>query len=173
MKMTIESCKNKPGFSNNHQVSDILMYVLVSKHQALCGIESGNVLRTLDCFVKNLRIYLILLKSIVKTHLFKMGTFEETIIKLRKEKTFPLRTVAAFPDTDQAIGRKIECTQRSATHLQEVKLTKFLKIRESELLFSWLTGKLVYELVTKQLAVKELHPAEDKIKYQRSKFERS
>ena len=81
----------------------------------------------------------------------------------------PLRTVAAFLDIDQAILSKIERGQRNATREQVVKLAEYFKIKESDLLVSWLSDKLVYEVADEQVALKALQVAEEKVKYQKSK----
>ncbi len=98
-----------------------------------------------------------------------MDNLGETIRKLREEKELPLRTVAAFLDIDQAILSKIERGQRNATREQVVKLAEYYKIKESDLLVSWLSDKLVYEVADEQLALKALQVAEEKVKYNRIK----
>jgi transcriptional regulator with XRE-family HTH domain len=75
-----------------------------------------------------------------------MHRLGETIRKLREDKKLPLRTVAAFLDIDQAILGKIERGQCNANRNNVVKLAEFFKIEENDLLVSWLSGKLVYEL---------------------------
>lgn len=98
-----------------------------------------------------------------------MDNLGETIRNLREEKELPLRTVAAFLDIDQAILSKIERGQRNATREQVVKLAEYFKIKESDLLVSWLSDKLVYEVADEQVALKALQVAEEKVKYQKSK----
>ena len=83
-----------------------------------------------------------------------MDNLGETIRKLREEKELPLRTVAAFLDIDQAILSKIERGQRNATREQVVKLAEYFKIKESDLLVSWLSDKLVYEVADEQVSKK-------------------
>ena len=108
-----------------------------------------------------------------KTNLFKiysersrnMDNLGETIRKLREEKELPLRTVAAFLDIDQAILSKIERGQRNASRELIVKLAAFFNVNESELLVSWLSDKLVYEVADEEVALKALQLAEEKIKY--------
>ena len=46
---------------------------------------------------------------------------------------------------------------------------KYFKIKESDLLVSWLSDKLVYEVADEQVALKALQVAEEKVKYQKSK----
>ncbi len=98
-----------------------------------------------------------------------MDSLGETIRKLRVEKELPLRTVAAFLDIDQAILSKIERGQRNANRVQVVKLAEFFKIKENDLLVSWLSDKLVYEVANEDLALKALQVAEEKVKYQKKK----
>ena len=54
-----------------------------------------------------------------------MDTIGILIRKLRLEKGYPLRKVAAFLDIDQAILSKMERGQRRISKEQVVKLAKF------------------------------------------------
>lgn len=101
----------------------------------------------------------------VKILLVNMNNFGETIRQLRVEKELPLRTVAAYLNIDQAILSKIERGQRNANRKQVVKLAKYFKIKESDLLVSWLSDKLVHELADEKLALDALKIAEEKIGY--------
>ena len=94
-----------------------------------------------------------------------MDSLGETIRKLRIEKELPLLTVAAYLDIDQAILSKIERGQRNANREQVVKLAKFFEIKESDLLVSWLSDKLVYEVADEDVALKALQVAEEKVSY--------
>jgi transcriptional regulator with XRE-family HTH domain len=112
---------------------------------------------------------LIFLTQLVKILLFKMHSLGETIRKLREDKELPLRTVAAYLDIDQAILSKIERGQRNATREQVVKIAEYYKIKESDLLVSWLSDKLVYEVANEDVALKALQVAEEKVKYNLTK----
>ena len=94
-----------------------------------------------------------------------MESFGEVIKKMRIERQLPLRTVAAFLDIDQAILSKIERGQRMATRKQVVKLAEYFNINESELMVSWLSDKLVYEVKDEDMALKALQVAEEKVEY--------
>ncbi|MCB9363799.1 MAG: helix-turn-helix transcriptional regulator [Flavobacteriales bacterium] len=94
-----------------------------------------------------------------------MKSLGETIRELREHQELPLRTVAAFLDIDQAILSKIERGQRNASREQIVKLAQFFKVKENDLLVSWLSDKLVYEVADEDVALKALHEAEEKVKY--------
>lgn len=94
-----------------------------------------------------------------------MDNLGEIIRKLREEKALPLRTVAAYLDIDQAILSKIERAKRNATREQIVKLANYYEVKESDLLVSWLSDKLVYAIADETLALKALQVAEEKIAY--------
>lgn len=94
-----------------------------------------------------------------------MDSFGETIRKLREVKELPLRTVAAFLDIDQAILSKIERGQRNANRKQVIKLAEFFKVKENDLLVSWLSDKLVFEVADEDVALKALQVAEEKVVY--------
>jgi len=84
---------------------------------------------------------------------------------LREDKKLPLRTVAAFLDIDQAILSKIENGKRKANRKQVVALAQYFNINENELLISWLSDKLIYEIKDEQIAFEALTVAEEKMKY--------
>ena len=107
----------------------------------------------------------VFLTQLVKTFLFKMDHLGAIIRKLREDKELPLRTVAAYLDIDQAILSKIERGQRKASRGQVVKLAKYFKIKESDLLVSWLSDKLLDEVKGETFAIKALQVAEEKISY--------
>lgn len=94
-----------------------------------------------------------------------MNSLGNNIKKLRKEKELPLRIIAAFLDIDQAILSKIERGQRKPTREQVVKLAKYFKVNENDLLVAWLSDKLVYELEDEEVALKALQVAEEKVVY--------
>ena len=99
----------------------------------------------------------------------KMESLGETIKKLREQKELPLRTVVAFLDIDQAILSKVERGQRKPNREQVIKLAKYFKVNEDDLLVAWLSDKLVYELEDEALALKAMQVAEEKIQYNRKK----
>jgi len=94
-----------------------------------------------------------------------MDSLGGTIRKLREDKQLPLRTVAAFLDIDQAILSKIERGQRKPTRQQVVKLAGYFKVEENDLLVTWLSDKLVYEVEDEEMALKALQLAEERVAY--------
>ncbi len=131
--------------------------------------NNDNLLKTLEPFLGILNFHFIFLTQIVKIILFKMDNLGETIRKLRNKKELPLRTVAAYLDIDQAILSKVERGQRNASREQVIKLAEFFKVKESDLLVSWLSDKLVYEVAGEQVGLKALQVAEEKVKYNKTK----
>ncbi len=98
-----------------------------------------------------------------------MDSFGETIRKLREDRALPLRTVAAFLDIDQAILSKVERGQRKASRDQVIKLAGYFKAKEDDLLVSWLSDKLLYEVADEEMALKALQAAEQKLRYRKAK----
>lgn len=94
-----------------------------------------------------------------------MDSLGDTIRKLRENKDLPLRTVAAYLDIDQAILSKIERGQRKASREQVVRLADYFKVKENDLIISWLSDKLVEDVEDEKYALQAIHVAEEKIKY--------
>ena len=98
-----------------------------------------------------------------------MDSLGEKIKKLREDKQLPLRTVAAYLDIDQAILSKIERGHRKANREQVVKLAEYFNVKENDLLVSWLSDKLVYEVANEEVALEALLVAEERVKYRKTK----
>ena len=94
-----------------------------------------------------------------------MDSFGDMIRKLREGKSLPLRTVAAFLDIDQAILSKIERGHRKPTRVLVIKLAKYFKVNENDLLVAWLSDKPVYEVEDEEVALKALKMAEEKFAF--------
>lgn len=94
-----------------------------------------------------------------------MQSLGETIKELREVKKLPLRTVAAYLDIDQAILSKIERGQRDASRELVLKLADFFQKDKNEFLISWLSDKLLNEVVDEEMGLKALQMAEGKIEY--------
>lgn len=94
-----------------------------------------------------------------------METLGYIIRKHREKKGLPLRIVAAYLDIDQAILSKIERGQRIASRIQVLKLAKFFRVYEEELLIAWLSDKIVFELDNEKVAIEALQVAGEKINY--------
>jgi len=96
-----------------------------------------------------------------------MNSFGETIKKLREERGLPLRTVSAYLDIDQAILSKIERGKRHARRELVIKIAEFFKVEDSDLLISWLSDKIVYEVADEKMALAALQVAEEKLSYKK------
>lgn len=97
-----------------------------------------------------------------------MESFAEQLKRLRSEKRVPLRVVAAYLDIDQAILSKIENGKRHATRKNVLKFATYYKINKNDLLVSWLSDKLLYEIDDDELAREAFKVAEEKIIYRRT-----
>jgi len=91
------------------------------------------------------------------------------IRKLRLEKGYPLRKVAAFLDIDQAILSKMERGQRKIHKDQVIKLAKLFDYSEKEMLVVYLSDRILYEIGESQYSKDALKVAEEKIDYLTSK----
>jgi predicted nucleotidyltransferase len=94
-----------------------------------------------------------------------MQAFADQLRELRTKKGVPLRVVAAYLDIDQAILSKIERGQRKASREMVVKLAKYFKVNENDLMVAWLSDKLVCEVEDEVMALEALKVAEEKVKY--------
>ena len=94
-----------------------------------------------------------------------MDTIGILIRKLRQEKGYPLRKVAAFLDIDQAILSKMERGQRRISKEQIIKLAKFFNFSEKEMLVTYFSDRIVYEIGESQYSKDALKVAEEKIDY--------
>lgn len=92
-----------------------------------------------------------------------MDSLGNRIKQLREKLELPLRKVAAYLDTDQAILSKIEHGHRKATREQVLQLAKYFKVDEDELIIAWLSDKLAKEVQDEDLAKQALKAAEKKI----------
>jgi len=97
-----------------------------------------------------------------------MESFAEKVKRLRKEKGVPLRVVASYLNIDQAILSKIENGKRSTTRKNVIRLAKYYKVNEEELVVSWLSDKLLYEVENEEFALKAFKVAEEKIAYKKT-----
>jgi predicted nucleotidyltransferase len=96
-----------------------------------------------------------------------MESFAEKVKRLRKEKGVPLRIVASYLKIDQAILSKIENGKRSANRKNVSRLAKYYKVNEEELIVSWLSDKLLYEIENEEFALRAIKVTEEKIAYRK------
>lgn len=94
-----------------------------------------------------------------------MKKIGEIIREFREQKSLLLRQVAAEIEIDQALLSKIERNERMPTKDQVIRFAKFFKKDENELLVSFFSDKLVYEVKDEEVALKAMQVAEKKINY--------
>ncbi|MCD4794237.1 MAG: helix-turn-helix domain-containing protein [Bacteroidales bacterium] len=94
-----------------------------------------------------------------------MQTIGELIRSLREKEGYPLRKVAAFLDIDQAILSKIERGKRKLSKEKVIKLAEFFKYNEKEMLITFLSDRIIYEIGNEDYAKEALKVAEEKIEY--------
>ncbi len=94
-----------------------------------------------------------------------MQNIGELIRTLREKEGYPLRKVAAFLDIDQAILSKIERGKRKLNKEQVIKLADFFNYNEKEMLITFLSDKIIYEVENEDYAKEALKVAEEKIEY--------
>ncbi len=94
-----------------------------------------------------------------------MKSIGEIIRELREQNSLLLRQVAAVIEIDQALLSKIERNERMPTKDQVKRIAKFFGKDENELLISFFSDKLVYEVRDEEVALKAMQVAEKKINY--------
>jgi len=94
-----------------------------------------------------------------------MKNIGELIRSLRLKEGYPLRKVAAFLDVDQAILSKMETGKRKFSKEQIIKLADFFNYDEKEMLITFLSDRIIYEVGDEEFAKEAMKVAEEKIEY--------
>ncbi len=94
-----------------------------------------------------------------------MQNIGELIRSLREKEGWPLRKVAAFLDIDQAVLSKIERGHRKLKKEHVVKLADFFNYNEKEMLITFLSDQIIYEIANEDYAKEALKVAEERIEY--------
>lgn len=92
-------------------------------------------------------------------------TIGEKLRHIREEKELPLRKVAALLDIDVAILSKMERGERRITKEVVLKLADIYGYNANELLVSFLSDKILYEIQDEDLGMEALKVAEERVKY--------
>jgi len=92
-------------------------------------------------------------------------TIGEKLRHIREEKELPLRKVAALLDIDVAILSKMERGERKITKEVVLKLADIYDYNADELLVSFLSDKILYEIQDEDLGIEALKVAEERVKY--------
>lgn len=94
-----------------------------------------------------------------------METTGQIIRETREKKGMLLRELAAELKIDSAILSKIERGERRLTKDLILKIAQILELKERELMLSWLSDKIVYEISDEEFGLDALKLAEKKVKY--------
>ncbi|MEJ0055969.1 MAG: helix-turn-helix transcriptional regulator [Bacteroidota bacterium] len=94
-----------------------------------------------------------------------MESFGALIKKLRSEKGLLLREVSASLEIDPSLLSRIESNTKRATREHVIRLAAILGADENELLISYLSDRIVYQLQGEELAMKAMVVAEKKMRY--------
>jgi len=92
-------------------------------------------------------------------------TIGEKLRHIREEKELPLRKVAALLDIDVAILSKMERGERRITKEVVLKLADIYDHNADDLLVSFLSDKILYEIQDEDLGIEALKVAEERAKY--------
>jgi transcriptional regulator with XRE-family HTH domain len=92
-------------------------------------------------------------------------TIGEKLRHIREEKELPLRKVAALLDIDVAILSKMERGERRITKEVVLKLADIYDYNANDLLVSFLSDKILYEIQDEDLGIEALKVAEERAKY--------
>ncbi|MCX6252165.1 MAG: helix-turn-helix transcriptional regulator [Bacteroidetes bacterium] len=98
-----------------------------------------------------------------------MKTTGEIIREKREEKGLLLRELAASLKIDSAILSKLERGERKPAKEQLIKIAKLLGMNKKELVLSWLSDKIVFDIADEEYGVEALKIAEKKIEYLKKK----
>lgn len=93
-----------------------------------------------------------------------MNSLGEKIRTIRETKNLLLRQVAAHLEIDTALISKIERGERRLTREQVIKLAKFYKVAEEDLLTLWLSDKLLDTIDNDPFAMQGLNKAKTILK---------
>jgi len=104
------------------------------------------------------------LTIIVKIININLETTGQIIRETREKKGMLLRELAAELKIDSAVLSKIERGERKPTKDLVLKIVQILGLNERELMLSWLSDKIVYEISDEEFGLDALKLAEKKVK---------
>ena len=96
-------------------------------------------------------------------------TTGQIIREKREKKGMLLRELAAELKIDSAVLSKIERGERKLTKDLVLKIVQILGLDEREIMLSWLSDKIVYEISDEEFGLDALKLAEKKVKYSTGK----
>jgi transcriptional regulator with XRE-family HTH domain len=101
----------------------------------------------------------------MSTEVMSTETIGEKLRHIREEMELPLRKVAALLDIDVAILSKMERGERRIKKEVVLKLADIYNYNANELLVSFLSDKIFYEIQDEDLGIEALKVAEERVKY--------
>lgn len=101
----------------------------------------------------------------MSTQVMSTETVGEKLRQLREQNEMPLRKVAALIDIDAAILSKMERGERKLTKAVVLKLADIYNYNADDLMVSFLSDKIMYEIQNEDLGEKALKVAEKRVKY--------
>ena len=101
----------------------------------------------------------------MSTEFMSTKTIGEKLRNIREEKVLSLRKVAVMLDIDVAILSKMERGERRLTKEVVLKLADIYNYNADELLISFLSDKIMYEIQDEDLGEIALKVAEERVKY--------
>jgi transcriptional regulator with XRE-family HTH domain len=104
----------------------------------------------------------------MSTEIMSTETIGEKLRHIREEKELPLRKVAALLDIDVAILSKMERGERKITKEVVLKLADIYDYNANELLVSFLSDKILYEIQDEDLGIEALKVAEERAIYNKA-----
>lgn len=105
----------------------------------------------------------------MSTEVMSTETVGEKLRQLREQNKMPLRKVAALLDIDVAILSKMERGERKLSKEIVLKLAEIYNYKADELLISFLSDKIMFEIQDEDLGEKALKLAEERVKYLKAK----
>ena len=93
-----------------------------------------------------------------------MKLFSDIIKEKRLEKKLFLREVSAITSIDQSIISKFEKGERNPSREQVLKFAQLYEINPCDLIISWQSDNVAFELLTEKDANEILKAAEIKVK---------
>lgn len=98
-----------------------------------------------------------------------MKTFGEIIKEKREEQNLLLREVSALTEIDQSVISKFEKGERKPSREQVIKFADIYNLPQDELIISWQSDKVAYDLLLENHALEILKVAESKVEYLKTK----
>lgn len=94
-----------------------------------------------------------------------MERIGDKIRKLREDASMPLRKLASLLDLDQSTLSKIERGTRQANKQLVEQIADIFEVDKKELLVSFYSDKVLYELQNEDFSLEILKLAEEKVTY--------